>query len=93
MITVLLVDSEPRTARALQNKLSANGYEVLIAQGNRTAVDLAAEHDPEVLSLVDGVPVARRESRPHRNQSRDRISGVIADLHHGHRRRGGGRVA
>lgn len=54
MITVLLVDDEPRTACALRTTLTARGYEVLTAQDNQIAVELAAERDPDVVVLDPG---------------------------------------
>jgi two-component system KDP operon response regulator KdpE len=54
MITVLLVDGEPRTARALRTKLTARGYHVLTAQDNQSAVNLATEHDPDVVVIDPG---------------------------------------
>lgn len=59
MITILLVDGEPRTARALRTKLIARGYEVLTAQDNQTAVELAAERDPDVVVLDPGPASAK----------------------------------
>ncbi|MEU3648847.1 response regulator [Lentzea sp. NPDC034063] len=52
MVTVLVVDREPRTVRTLKKALTASGHEVLVAVDEQTALDVAASGRPDVV-VVD----------------------------------------
>lgn len=52
MVTVLVVDDEPRTVGRLKKALAANGHEVLVAVDEQTALDIAASGRPDVV-VVD----------------------------------------
>ena len=63
---ILVVDDEPRYIRAMQANLEASGYEVLAARDGQTAVELAANEEPDLILLDirmpghDGYEVCRR---------------------------------
>jgi DNA-binding response OmpR family regulator len=63
---VLLVDDELRYVRAVQINLEAKGYEVLAARDGQTAIELAANEEPNLIILdirmpgLDGYEVCRR---------------------------------
>lgn len=55
-IRILVVDDEPRYVRAMRVNLEASGYVVLAAQDGRTAVDLAASDEPDLVVLDIKMP-------------------------------------
>jgi len=63
---ILVVDDEPRYIRAMQANLEASGYEVLAARDGPTALELAANEEPDLILLdirmpgQDGYEVCRR---------------------------------
>ncbi|ESQ74621.1 PleD family two-component system response regulator [Asticcacaulis sp. AC402] len=63
---VLIVDDIPANVRLLQAKLEAEYYEVLTAHDGRLAMDMAVEHQPDIILLdvmmpeIDGYEVCRR---------------------------------
>jgi DNA-binding response OmpR family regulator len=63
---VLVVDDELRYVRAVQVNLEAKGYEVLAARDGQTAIELAANEEPNLIILdirmpgLDGYEVCRR---------------------------------
>jgi DNA-binding response OmpR family regulator len=63
---VLVVDNELRYVRAVQINLEAKGYEVLAARDGQTAIELAANEEPNLIILdirmpgLDGYEVCRR---------------------------------
>ncbi|WP_163508868.1 response regulator [Fodinicola acaciae] len=65
MDTVLVVDDEVQLRRALRVNLKARGYEVQVAEDGRTALDLAAKRQPDLVIVdlglpdIDGVDVVR----------------------------------
>ncbi|HSL21073.1 MAG TPA: chemotaxis protein CheB [Vicinamibacterales bacterium] len=66
---VLIVDDNADGAEMLAAVLKVDGHETVIASDGRTALQLAAEHQPEVVFLdlglpdIDGLEVARRLRR------------------------------
>jgi two-component system, OmpR family, KDP operon response regulator KdpE len=65
MTRVLVVDDEPQILRGLRTNLVARGYEVDTAPDGEAALDLAAQHRPDIVILdlglpgIDGVEVIR----------------------------------
>ena len=65
MTRVLVVDDEPQILRGLRTNLVARGYEVDTAPDGEAALDLAAQHRPDLVILdlglpgIDGVEVIR----------------------------------
>ena len=65
MTRVLVVDDEPQILRGLRTNLVARGYEVDSAPDGEAALDLAAQHRPDIVILdlglpgIDGVEVIR----------------------------------
>ena len=65
MTRVLVVDDEPQILRGLRTNLVARGYEVDTAPDGEVALDLAAQHRPDIVILdlglpgIDGVEVIR----------------------------------
>lgn len=65
MDTVLVVDDEVQLRRALRVNLKARGYDVQVAEDGRTALDLAARRQPDLVIVdlglpdIDGVDVVR----------------------------------
>jgi DNA-binding response OmpR family regulator len=63
---ILVVDDEPRYIRAIQVNLEASGYKVLTAHNGQTAIELAANEEPDLILLdirmpgLDGYEVCRR---------------------------------
>jgi len=63
--SVLVVDDEPRYVRAIQFNLEASGYEVIVAKDGRTAIELAASEEPDLVILdirmpdLDGYEICR----------------------------------
>ncbi len=63
---VLVVDDEPQMQRLLQTALEGRGYKVTTAADGRTALDLAATLQPDIvvldlsLPVMDGIEVCRR---------------------------------
>jgi two-component system, OmpR family, KDP operon response regulator KdpE len=64
---ILVVDDEPPIQRILRRNLSMNGYDVLIAEDGREAVDMVRMHQPDLILLdlwlpgeIDGLGVCRR---------------------------------
>jgi two-component system KDP operon response regulator KdpE len=53
---VLVVDDEPRLARALAINLRAHGWEVVTVPDGRSALAAAADHHPDVVLLDLGLP-------------------------------------
>jgi DNA-binding response OmpR family regulator len=64
--SILVVDDEPRYVRAIQFNLEASGYEVLVARDGRTAIELAASEEPDLIILdirmpgLDGYEICRQ---------------------------------
>jgi two-component system KDP operon response regulator KdpE len=64
---ILVVDDEPPIQRILRRNLSMNGYDVLVAEDGREAVDMVRMHQPDLILLdlwlpgeIDGLGVCRR---------------------------------
>lgn len=64
---ILVVDDEPPIQRILKRSLMVNGYEVLIADNGKQAVDMAFRHQPDLILLdlylpgeLDGLDVCRQ---------------------------------
>jgi two-component system KDP operon response regulator KdpE len=64
---ILVVDDEPPIQRILRRNLSMNGYDVLIAEDGREAVEMVRMHQPDLILLdlwlpgeIDGLGVCRR---------------------------------
>jgi DNA-binding response OmpR family regulator len=63
---ILVADDEPKYVYLAQLNLEARGYEVLVARDGRTAVELAASKDPDLILLdirmphLDGYQVCQR---------------------------------
>jgi two-component system response regulator MprA len=65
--TLLVVDDDPNLLRMLRRGLGVAGYTVRAAEDGQTALDLAAESEPDLVVLdvmlpepIDGLEVARR---------------------------------
>jgi two-component system KDP operon response regulator KdpE len=64
-VRVLVVDDEPQIVRTLRTNLKARGYTVDAASDGETALNLAAQHHPDVVVVdlglpgIDGVEVIR----------------------------------
>lgn len=62
---ILVVDDEEQIRRALKSILSARKYEVLLAANGEDAIDLAIDHNPDMIILdmsmpgMDGMEVCR----------------------------------
>ncbi|GAA2736267.1 response regulator [Actinocorallia aurantiaca] len=56
MTRVLVVDDEPQIIRTLRINLKARGYQVDTAPDGRTALELAARHNPDLVLLDLGLP-------------------------------------
>jgi two-component system, OmpR family, KDP operon response regulator KdpE len=56
MTGVLVVDDEPQIRRALRTSLEAHGYEVRTAGTGEEAIEVAAEHGPDLIVLDLGLP-------------------------------------
>ncbi|MHB9131449.1 MAG: response regulator transcription factor [Armatimonadota bacterium] len=54
--TILVVDDEVQIRRALQSLLSARHYRVLLAEHGEQALELAAEHTPDLVILDLSMP-------------------------------------
>jgi two-component system, OmpR family, response regulator MprA len=65
-VEVLVVDDEPSVRQALQRALSFEGYDVLVAEDGRTALDTLLTRQPDAILLdvampgIDGLEVCRR---------------------------------
>jgi CheY-like chemotaxis protein len=65
-VRILVVDDEPRYIRAIRLNLEARGYEVVSAQDGQTAINLAAQEEPDMILLdirmpgMDGFEVCQR---------------------------------
>lgn len=64
---ILVVDDELPIQRILKRNLQANGYEVLVADNGKQAVDMAFHHQPDLILLdlylpgeLDGLDVCRQ---------------------------------
>lgn len=66
MTVILLVDDDPALLRTLRINLRARGHQVLIARDGRSALQAAAEEEPDLVVLdlglpdIDGVTVLRQ---------------------------------
>lgn len=67
MTLILVVDDEPQIRRLVQTGLEGYGYDVLIAPTGECALELTAEHAPDLVILdialgsePDGIEVCRR---------------------------------
>ncbi|HEX2950781.1 MAG TPA: response regulator transcription factor [Armatimonadota bacterium] len=64
-IRILVVDDEPQIRRALNSLLTARQYQVLLAEHGQQALELAAEHSPDLVILdlmmpgMSGIDVCR----------------------------------
>jgi two-component system, OmpR family, KDP operon response regulator KdpE len=62
---ILVVDDEEQIRRALKSILSARKYEVILAEDGEQAIDLAIDHNPDMIILdismpgLDGIEVCR----------------------------------
>ncbi len=56
MTRILVVDDEPQIRKALSVNLAARGYEVLTAASGEQALQMAAEHLPDLVLLDIGLP-------------------------------------
>jgi two-component system, OmpR family, KDP operon response regulator KdpE len=56
MTSVLVVDDEPQIRRALRTSLEAHGYVVHVAGTGEEAIQIAAEHAPDLVVLDLGLP-------------------------------------
>jgi two-component system KDP operon response regulator KdpE len=65
MAKILVVDDEEQIRRALKSILSARKYDVVLAENGEQAIDLAIDHNPELIILdismpgIDGIEVCR----------------------------------
>ena len=50
-MTVLVVDDEPKNVELISDTLQANNYNVVQAYGGRQGIDLAMEHQPDIIIL------------------------------------------
>lgn len=63
--TILVADDEEQIRRALKSILSARKYEVILAEDGEQAIDLAIDHNPDMVILdiampgLDGIEVCR----------------------------------
>lgn len=64
---ILVVDDEPPIQRILRRNLSMSGYDVLIAEDGKEAVEMVRMHQPDLILLdlwlpgeIDGLGVCRR---------------------------------
>jgi two-component system KDP operon response regulator KdpE len=64
---ILVVDDEPPIQRMLRRSLSANGYDVLVAEDGRQAIDIMHMHQPDLVLLdlclpgeLDGLEVCKQ---------------------------------
>src|SRR5258708_6869429 len=64
---ILVVDDEPPIQRILRRNLNMSGYDVLIAEDGREAVEMVRMHQPDLILLdlwlpgeIDGLSVCRR---------------------------------
>src|SRR2546430_17468289 len=64
---ILVVDDEPPIQRILRRNLNMSGYDVLIAEDGREAVEMVRMHQPDLILLdlwlpgeIDGLGVCRR---------------------------------
>src|SRR5258708_18306457 len=48
---ILVVDDEPPIQRMLRRSLTANGYDVLVAEDGRQAIDIMHMHQPDLVLL------------------------------------------
>jgi DNA-binding response OmpR family regulator len=55
-VRILVVDDEPKYVWAIRANLEARGYEVLMAGDGQTAVELAAEEEPDLILLDIRMP-------------------------------------
>ena len=66
MVTILLVEDTPDLAQVITRELAANGYQVLHAADGLAALDVHAQHHPDLVILdwmlprLDGLEVLRR---------------------------------
>lgn len=64
-LKILVVDDEEQIRRALKSILSARKYEVILAENGEQAIDLAIDHNPDMVILdmampgLDGVEVCK----------------------------------
>ena len=54
--TVLLIDDDPSLLRALEVAFTGRGFDVRVASTARTALEIAAHADPDVVLLDLGLP-------------------------------------
>ncbi len=64
---ILVVDDETSIQRILRRNLSVNGYEVLVAENGKQAIEVARLHQPDLMLLdlslpgeIDGLGVCAR---------------------------------
>jgi len=67
MKRILIVDDEPPIQRILRRNLSASGYEVLVADNGKQALEMVRAHQPDLILLdlylpgeLDGLEVCRQ---------------------------------
>lgn len=54
--SILVIDDDPQILRTLRINLRARGFAVEIAGDGKTAIELATEHDPDLIILDLGLP-------------------------------------
>lgn len=57
MAKILLVDDKPDNLEIYQAKLEFHGYDVLLAINGQEAVDIAREHQPDMIFMDLSMPV------------------------------------
>ena len=53
---ILIVDDEPDVLRILEKRLVVNGFQVVIADGGRKALEMARQEEPDLIILDIDMP-------------------------------------